>query len=160
CQLLEATVSLPDVAVDGDLKRALQVLTTQTEVLRLHFRGPASSAKRQTAEAVAAQTSSRLLIAVDIERALSAAPDIDQRLDQSLRLILREARFRGALLYFENVDVLLSEERAVLYRRFLKALNQASSTVILSGDKPLGGALRVYEVQFRIPDFVQRRSCW
>jgi len=133
----------------------LQVLTTQanTEALRLHFRGPASTAKRQTAEALAAQTQ---LIVVDIERALSIAPDFDQ----SLRLILREARFRPALLYFENVDVLLAEERAVTYRQFLQALNEAASTIIVSGEKPLGSSLRMYEVQFRVPDFVQRRNCW
>ena len=158
CELIDSNVSLADVPIDSDLKRALQFLTTQatTEALRLHFRGPASTAKRQTAEAVAGQTNSKLLIAVDVERALSVAPDFDQ----SLRLILREVRFRQAILYFENLDVLLSDERAVTYRQFLKALDQASSTIILSGEKPLGSALRIYEVQFRVPDFVQRRSCW
>jgi len=151
CELIDSTVSLSDVPIDGDLKRALQVLTTQsnTEALRLHFRGPASTAKRQTAEAVAGQ---KPLIVVDIEQ----VPDFDQ----SFRLILREARFRSAILYFENVDVLLNEERAVTYRQFLKTLNQASSTIILSGEKPLGSSLRAYEVEFRVPDFVQRRNCW
>jgi len=158
CQLIDSTVSLPDVPIDDELKRALQVLTTQTntESLRLHFRGPASTAKRQTAEALAAQTSSRLLIVADIEQALSVAPDFDQ----SLGLVLREARFRHALVYFENVDVLLSEERAVAYRQFLKAMNGAASTIIVSGEKPPGSSLRMYEVQFRVPDFAQRRNCW
>ena len=158
CQLVESTVSLPEVPIDSELKRALQVLTTQanTDALRLHFRGPASTAKRQTAEALAGETSSRLLIVVDIEQALSVAPDFDQ----SLTLVLREARFRHALLYFENVDVLLSEERAVTYRQFLKALNGAASTIVVSGEKPLGSSLRMYEVQFRVPDFTQRRNSW
>jgi len=155
CQLVESTVSLPEVPIDSELKRALQVLTTQEDI-RLHFRGPASTAKRQTAEALAGQTGSRLLIVVDIEQALPVAPDFDQ----SLRLILREARFRHAILYFENVDVLLSEERAVTYRQFLKALNGAASTIVMSGEKPLGSSLRMYEVQFRVPDFTQRRNSW
>ena len=155
CELIESAVSLPDVPIDSDLKRALQVLTTQVP-LKLHFRGPASGAKRQTAEAVAGQTSSKLLIVVDIEQALSVAPDFDQ----NLRLILREARFRDAILYFENVDVVLSEERAVTYRQFLNALNRSPSTIIVSGQKPLGSSLRAYDVQFRVPDFVQRRNCW
>lgn len=157
CQLIDSNRHLADVSIDADLKQALQVLTTQpTKSLRLHFRGPASTAKRQTAEAVAAQTSSNLLIVVDIERTLSVAPDFDQ----SLRLILREARFRHAIVLFENVDVLLNEERAVIYRQFINALEQASSAIILSGEKPLGSSLRIYEVVFRIPDFVQRRICW
>jgi AAA+ superfamily predicted ATPase len=155
CQLIDSTVSLSDVPIDNELKRALQVLTTQanTEALRLHFRGPANTAKRQTAEALAGQTSSRLLMVVDIEQALSVAPDFDQR----LRLVLREARFRNALLYFENVDALLNEERAVPYRQFLKAFNGTASTIIVSSEKPLG---RMYEVQFRVPDFAQRRNSW
>jgi hypothetical protein len=155
CQLIDSTVSLADVPVDSDLKRALQVLTAQanTEALRLHFRGPASTAKRQTAEALA---SSKSLIVVDIEHAVSVAHDFDQ----SLRLLLREARFRNALVYFENVDVLLNEDRAVTYRQFLKALNGTASTIIVSGDKPLSGSLRMYEVQFRVPDFAQRRESW
>ncbi len=158
CQLIHSTVSFADVPIDNDLKRALQVLTTRpnTEALRLHFRGPESTAKRQTAEAVAEQTSSRLLIVVDIERALSVATDFDQ----SLRLILREARFRHAILFFEHLDVLLNEDRAVTYRHFLKALEQASSAIILSGEKPLGSSLRIYEVDFRVPDFALRKSCW
>ena len=157
-QLIDSTVSLADVPIDDDLKRALQVLITQanTEALRLHFRGPASTAKRQTAEALAGQTSSKLLLVVDIERALSVAPDFDQ----SLSLILREARFRNAVLYFEHLDVLLNEGRAVTYRQFLKVLDQASSAIILSGEKPLAGSLRIYEVDFRVPDFAQRRTCW
>lgn len=155
CQLIDSTVSLLDVPIDSELKRALQVLTTKDSV-RLHFRGPANTAKRQTAEALAGQTISRLLIAVDIEQALSVAPDFEQ----SLRLILREARFRHALLYFENVDVLLNEERAVTHRQFLKALSGSASTIIVSGEKPLGSSLRMYEVQFRVPDFEQRRNCW
>jgi hypothetical protein len=158
CQLIDSTVSLSDVPIESDLKRALQVLITQanTEGLKLHFRGPASTAKRQTAEALAGQTSSKSLIVVDIEHALSVTSDFDQ----SLRLILREALFREALLYFENVDVLLNEERAIIYRQFLKALNQASTTIIVSGDKLLASSLRMYEVQFRVPDFARRRDSW
>lgn len=156
CQVIDSNVSLADVPIDGQIKRALQVLGTQanTQALRLHFRGPASTAKQQTAEAVAGQTSSRLLIVVDVERALSVAPQFDPT------LILREARFRQAVVYFEHFDVLLSEDRAVTYRQFLKALDQTSSAIILSGEKPLGSSLRIYEVQFRVPEFSQRRSCW
>lgn len=159
CQLVEANLSLADVTIDSDLKRALQVLTARgdTQPLRLHFRGPAGTPRRQTAEALAAQTSSRLLMFVDIEQSLEVAPHFDE----SLRLILREARRRQALLYFENVDVLLTEERAVNYRQLLNALDQTRNAIILSGGKPLGSsALRIYEANFPLPDFAQRRTCW
>ena len=159
CQLIDSSLSLADVPIDSDLKRALQVLSTRasTEPLRLHFRGPAGTPKRQTAEALAGQTISRLLILVDIEHALEVASDFEQ----SLRLILREARLRQALLYFENLDVLLTEERAVSYRRLLEGVNETSSAVILSGEKPLGSSsLRIYEANFLVPDFAQRRMCW
>jgi AAA+ superfamily predicted ATPase len=158
CQLIDSPLSLADVPIDSDLKRALQVHTTRasTRALRLHFRGPAGTPKRQTAEALAGQTNSRLLIVVDIEQALEVTTDFDQ----SLRMVLREARLRQALLYFENVDILLTEERAVSYRQLLTALNETSSAVIISSEKPLGSSLRIYEVEFLVPDFAQRRTCW
>jgi AAA+ superfamily predicted ATPase len=159
CQLVESNLSLADVPIDGQLKCALQVLTARwdTEPLRLHFKGPAGTPKRQTAEALAAQTSSRLLMFVDIEHALEVAPD----LDESLTLILREARMRQALLYFENVDLLLTEERAVHFRQLLGALSETSVAAILSGEKPLGSSsLRISEANFLLPDFAQRRTCW
>ena len=158
CQLIDSAINLADVPIENGLKRALHVLAkrSNTEPIRLHFRGPANTTKRQTAEAVAGQTNSRLLIVVDIERALAVASDFDQ----SLRLILREARISEATLFFENLDVLLNEDRAVIYRHFLETLAQASSVVILSGEKPPRGSLRMYEVQFRASDFTQRRSSW
>jgi SpoVK/Ycf46/Vps4 family AAA+-type ATPase len=106
-------------------------------------------------EALAALTSSKLLV-VDIEHALAVAPDFDQ----SLWLIIREARFHQALLYFENLDALLSEQRAVSCRWLFKAVNEASSTIILEGEKALDISTRIHEVYFLVPDFARRRTCW
>jgi AAA+ superfamily predicted ATPase len=155
CQLIDPTHSLSDVPIDSDLKRALQALITQAtkQGPRLYFRGPSGTARRQTAEALAGQAGSKLLT---VDLALAVAADFDR----SLRLILREAHFHQALVYFENLDVLLVEERAVTYRQFIKVLNDAAGITILSGEKSLGNSLRVYEANFRVPDFTERRTCW
>jgi SpoVK/Ycf46/Vps4 family AAA+-type ATPase len=157
CQLIDPVISLTDVPIDSDLKRALQILVAQasSQSLKLHFLGGRGTGKRQTAEALATQTNSKLLI-VDIEHALAVAADFGE----SLKLIFREARFRQALLYFDNLDVLLSEERALSSRQLFKAVNEFASPIILAGAKPLDGSTRIHEARFLVPDFTRRRTCW
>jgi SpoVK/Ycf46/Vps4 family AAA+-type ATPase len=157
CQLIEPAISLADVPISAELKRALQVLVTQpqNQSPRFCFHGQRGTGKRQTAEALSAQTNTGLLV-VDIEQALTSAPDFDQ----TLRLILREARFHHALVYFENVDVLGGMERDVSRKQLLKALDEDSGTTILAGEKPLKGLTNKFEVHFPVQDFAQRRTCW
>ena len=156
CQLIEPSVSLAEAPIDNDLKRALKTQFAQTNVrLKLHFLGGRGTGKRKTAEALAAQSKSRLLI-VDIEHALAATAD----LGETFGIILREARFRQALLYVKNVDVLLSEERTVACRQFFRAIDQDSATIILAGEKPLDSSKEVQEARFRVPEFARRRTYW
>jgi SpoVK/Ycf46/Vps4 family AAA+-type ATPase len=157
CQLIEPAISLADVPISADLKRALQALVAQArnQSLKIYFHGQRGTGKRQTAEALSAQMNVGLLV-VDIEHVLTSGPDFDQ----TLRLILREARFHHALLYLENVDVLTGTERAVSKRQLLKALDEDSSITILAGEKPLKSLTKIFEAHFPVQDFAQRRTCW
>ncbi|HEX8922385.1 MAG TPA: hypothetical protein VF766_12995, partial [Pyrinomonadaceae bacterium] len=127
CQLIDPAISLRDVPISADLKQALPKLVAQAREidgsLKLYFHGPRGASKRQTAEALAAEVNSRLLV-VELKDALSSKTDFDQ----TLSLIFREARFRNALLYFENLEA-LEEERAVQYRQFLKIVNAEQGVV-------------------------------
>jgi AAA+ superfamily predicted ATPase len=157
CQLIEPTIRLVEVPIDGDIKRALEILLTREgrPALKLQFVGERGTGKRKTAEALATQSNSRLLI-VDIEHALEATADPGE----TFKVILREARFRQALVYVENVDVLLSEDRSVIGRQFFTAVNEASTTIILAGEKALDSSTRVQQVRFLVPEFAPRKTYW
>ncbi|HEU4874754.1 MAG TPA: ATP-binding protein [Pyrinomonadaceae bacterium] len=157
CQLIEPTIPLAEVPIDVEIKRALEILPTQVsrQALKLHFVGERGTGKRKTAEALAGQSNSRLLI-VDMEHALAASSDPGE----TFTVILREAHFRDALLYVENLDALLSEDRTVVGRQFFTAVNEASTTIILAGEKPLDSSIRVRQVRFLVPEFPRRKMYW
>lgn len=160
-QLIDPNISLADIQTSMDLKRILQMLAerAQKESLNLYFHGPRGVGKRLAAEALAVQINSRLLV-VESEHMLALATDVAQ----TLKLVLREARFRNALLYVENFDALLSEERAVSYKQFLKALNKDKGMLILAGENPppaiAAGSMKLYKVHFPAQNFIERRRCW
>lgn len=155
CRLIDPVISLAEATIDGNLTRALQDQAAGGRALKLHFLGGRGTGKRQTAEALAAQGNLKLLV-VDIEHALAVAPD----LGECLSLILREARFRQALLYMENLDILLSEERTVTGRQFFKAVKEAAGTIVIAGEKQLDSSMRIQEVQFLVPESARRKTCW
>ena len=115
--------------------------------------------KRQAAEALAAETDSRLLV-VETKDALAIKADFDR----TLRSIFREARFRKSLLYFGDFDAILEEGRAIYYRQFLKVVNDAKGVIVLASAQPpdikIKSTLKMYEVHFPVQDFTQRRACW
>ena len=162
CHLIDPAVSLRDVSISTDLKQALSNLVVQSRdinlSLKLYFHGPRGAGKRQTAEALAAEMDSHLLV-VEIKDALSTKADFDQM----WKLIFREARFRKALLYFENFDA-LEEGQAVYYRQFLKIVNGEKGVIVLASAQPPGAnlksSLKMYEVHFPVQDFTQRKACW
>lgn len=163
CRLIDPTASLADAPVSIDLKRALPTLLAQSresgQAIKLYFHGPRGAGKQETAEALAAQMNSPLLI-VEIEQAILCAKDFDR----TLKLIFREARFRQALLYLENFDALLEEERATPYRQFLKIVNEERGAIVLASEKPPTArceySIKTYKVHFPVQDFQQRRACW
>lgn len=160
-QLIAPIISLKDAQLSLDRKPSLQALVARArnESLSIYFHGPRGAGKRQAAEALAVHLNSRLLL-VQMDSMLALASGVAQ----SIKLVLREARFRNAILYVENFDALLSEEREVAYRQFLNALDNHRGILILAGKKPPAqkavGSTKFYEVHFPAQDFAQRRACW
>ena len=163
CQLVQPTASLAGLTVSEEVKRALPVLMAQAQKsdksLKLYFQGPQGVRRRQAAEALAQKSESPLLV-VDVAGALAASTDFGQL----LKLIFREARLQGALLYLDGMDALLEAERAQSYKQLLAALREAGGVTIMAGESPLGktaqAAGQVLTVSFPRPDFTARRASW
>lgn len=138
--------------------RALQAREDQ-QPLRLYFRGPAGSGKRQAAEALAAALDLPLLV-VDLARAL--VTDLD--FPDALRLAFRHAWFNDTLLYLEGVDALRHESRHLYLRDLVQRLTGDAGTTILSGTEPWLPTGRVptgvITISFSSTTFGQRRACW
>jgi SpoVK/Ycf46/Vps4 family AAA+-type ATPase len=127
--------------------------------LTLYFHGPRGAGKRDAAEALAGEVGAPLLVA-DLGRALARSRDFEQ----ALKLLFREAWFRGAVLYLSSLDVLRKDERSLEYEQLLDALVEDEGITILSGTQPWAplrdDAIGVVSVPFSVPDFRERRAWW
>ncbi|MEG4854344.1 ATP-binding protein [Microcoleus sp. B5-D4] len=127
--------------------------------MRLYFQGSDRALARRTAEAIAAEVQTFLLI-VDFARIITAKVDFEP----TLNLILRQAWFDNALLYLDRVEVLQEEEHAILYQDLLNAIAQTQGLTILAGKQPwkpgTEGVLGIVTIPFTVPDFAQRRLEW
>ncbi len=87
-----AFFELSDLPLEPETRRALPVVTTTADALRLRlaFHGPRDAGQHATAIALAAEAGMRLL-AVDLERALDAGSPVDE----VVAVAFREARFHG-----------------------------------------------------------------
>jgi hypothetical protein len=163
CELIEPAARLEELPVEGETKRALSRLAAlwceAGRPLKLHFHGPRGANKRRAAEAMAAEAGARLL-SIDLTRLHDPAG-----FGQTLRLALREAEMRGAILYAEGLDALRADDRAAHAKQLAEALGACGGCVILAGEQEglagvLRGSLRVIDVPFGTQDFAQRRACW
>jgi SpoVK/Ycf46/Vps4 family AAA+-type ATPase len=164
-RLIKPTISLDDLALSGDLQRALSALVLQARKaclpLRLYFHGPPGVGKRRTAEALAGESSMPFL-SVNLSEAASAGSNFELE----LKLIFREAWFQDALLYLGNLEALRDNERAIQY--LSTVLAGSRGIVILSGTQkrlPVPMTQRtemadVVAVPFPMPAFAQRRLHW
>jgi ATP-dependent 26S proteasome regulatory subunit len=161
-RLIEPTLFLDDLCLDNDTKQLLRTITAQARAehraMRLYFHGLHPVSKFQVGEALAREIGTRLLL-FDVQRLLGSPSDFAQTCSR----LFREAWFKDAVLYIENVDSLRREERAGEYRLLLDALTDGAGITILSGAEPWAPAPRplgVVPVSFLMPNSSERRNCW
>lgn len=160
CRLVTPVISLEDLQLGSEIKRALPFLLKHAQEGWSHifyFHGRRGTGRRRMAEALASQTGSALLT-VDLAYALT--PEAD--LDEIVKLVCREARLRKAILYLDDFDPITEDPR---HKRFLKLLGeQLESVAVIAGARPwssLAGELKgVVVVPFPVPTFAERRTCW
>ena len=163
CERVGPAVSVDELPLSADMKRALPALIFQAkearQPLRLYFQGPHGTGKRRAAEALAGAVGRPLLV-MDLARALAA----NMEFDQLLKVLFREAWLEDAILYLDGLDALRGDERIFPYQRLLDVLGEYAVITILAGTQPWvptgRSPLGVITVPFSIPDFALRRACW
>ena len=163
CEMVGPAVSVDELPLSADMKRALPGLMVQAkearQPLRLYFQGPHGTGKRRAAEALAGAVGRPLLV-MDLARALAA----NMEFDQLVKVLFREAWLQDAIVYLDGLDALRGDDRIIPYQRLLDALGEYAAITILAGTRPWvptgRSPLGVITVPFSIPDFALRRACW
>lgn len=165
CRLVKSTISLDELVLSVETRHALAALLTKAreecQPLRLHFYGPHGTGKRSIAEALAGVLNMPLLV-VDLREAFNTSSNFEL----VLKLVFREAWYKDALLYLDNLEALGTDELAI--QRLVAALASSKGIIILSGMQsriPTAMANRrnmvdVIAVPFPIPSFTARRLHW
>jgi AAA+ superfamily predicted ATPase len=149
--------------VDQSLPLHIQRLKELPQPLRFYFSGPSMSDKRRAAEALACELGVPLLM-IDLARALAAEMDFERL----LKLVFREAAFRNAVLYLDDLESLRADGHALHYRLLLSSLAEYDGISIVTGHQawlqslPSSGSspAGIINTHFSIPDFERRRECW
>jgi AAA+ superfamily predicted ATPase len=162
CQLIHPTISLNDLYLNAEVKQALATLTIEDwqaqKPLHFYFQGTDRVSKHLTAEALAAAIQAPLLSAD-----LTKIADNKTNFALTLNSVFREAWFQNAVIYLDGLDA-LSSDRAMLEEDLMRAIGQHERITILAGIQPLipnhAVSVETITVEFPIPDFAQRRTCW
>ncbi|NJK65806.1 MAG: ATP-binding protein [Microcoleus sp. CSU_2_2] len=162
CQLIHPTTSLNDLYLNAEIEQALTTLVSEDwqvqKPLQLYFQGVDRASKHLAAEALAATINAPLLSAD-----LAKIADNKANFARILNSICREAWFQNALLYLDGLDA-LPNDLTMLYEDLMGAIAQHKSITILAGIQPLiptaAVTIEMITVQFPIPNFAQRRTCW
>jgi ATPase family associated with various cellular activities (AAA) len=163
CELMDADGEWDSIQLDLEAKQNLLGLVDHArmarEPLHLNFCGPRGSGKRDAAQALARTVGMRLLVA-DLARARSS----DSGFAQLLRILFREAWFRDATLYLENLHSLREEDQSEAWTALLATLAKDRGITILAGTQPRGSSGgtpgRMIVVPFPTLDRTQREACW
>ncbi|MBD2420201.1 ATP-binding protein [Anabaena cylindrica FACHB-243] len=163
CQLITPKLNLDQLPLKFEIKQGLiSVITTNSQAglpLNLYFPGEDTSGKRHTAEAITKSLRVPLLIA-ELARIAEAKAEFTT----NIKLLFREALFKNALLYIEDLDVLQTKENAILYDSFIQQLKAYPIVTIIAGVKAgvntATKAIEVMTIPFVMPNFEQRRFYW
>jgi hypothetical protein len=127
--------------------------------LCLQFQGVRGAGQFEAAEALAACLGAPLL-AFDLD----SAPAADAEFEAVLKVLLREARFRDAVLYLEPLDALTGTDRSAASRHLRATLADQGGVTVLAGASawapPGGGRLGVLTIPFPVPESPARGVLW
>lgn len=118
---------------------------------RVVFQGTPDCGQREMAETLAAQRGQSLLIAD-----MSACTEHDT--GEWIRLLVREAWMRNAVLYLDHMDMLLSSER--IHTALAQSLNEHDGLTIFSITQPQSLPDGALMIPFAVPDYIERRRLW
>jgi AAA+ superfamily predicted ATPase len=144
----------------GGLSSLVAVHQREGERLCLYFQGPYGAAKRSTAEALAAQLGRNLLV-VHTEQMASA----NQDWPSMAQILHRDATLENAVMYWENFDALLTDERRAIGLHLFEELRERVDLLFLGGEtewKPANASnhASLICVEFARPAYHDRLTLW
>ncbi|NJM59593.1 MAG: AAA family ATPase [Oscillatoriales cyanobacterium RU_3_3] len=158
--------SLKDVKwvlyLNPEIEQALVTLVSEDwqaqKPLQFYFQGVDRASKHLAAEALAATIGAPLLSAD-----LAKIAENKANFAGNLNSIFLEAWFQNALVYLDGWDASI-DDKTMLYADLMGAIAQHKGIIILAEIQPLipdaAASIEMITVQFPIPDFAQRRTCW
>lgn len=158
------SIQFSDLAMRDKFKRRLQLLAQKAQnesPAIFYFQGPYGVGKRATAEAICHELGVALLV-VDGERLLSSD---DPEFGTALGLVMREARLRGAILYWKGIDTLLTDEKRAWREELLLEIASQRGIGILAGNtiwEPADAlhGLPLLRIEFPDPTYAERVELW
>jgi SpoVK/Ycf46/Vps4 family AAA+-type ATPase len=152
------------IAPDGVTRQLTQIIEhvrDDGEDLLLYLHGPSGVGRRTVAEACCAELGYRLLV---VDGGWLAGRDEDE-LRSQVRLIDREARLQGALLYWKDFDRLVTPDRRALLDAVLPVLDAHPGPTFLSGEAvwdPGDAVARVAFLRLELPPpgYAERHRLW
>jgi SpoVK/Ycf46/Vps4 family AAA+-type ATPase len=160
CELVPPGANPAATHADPATASALKALTEPARAARrpliLYFHGPVGTVRRRAAEALARSLTAPLLV-VDLGQALARA----EPWGRTVAVLFQQARLDAALLYFDGIDALDSEERRRERRALLRAAAEGGVVVILAGQRtPSRDTAGAVAIAFEVARFEGRRAQW
>src|SRR5262245_50362412 len=125
CELTSPDTRLDEVPLSAETRESLRAVVPDLDALRVYLRGRPGSGRRRVAQALAAETGTRLLV---VELARIPADEFARL----VRLALREGELHEAPVYLEGADEVRDEDLGPLAR----ALAKHRGAAILAGSRP------------------------
>ncbi|WP_435158787.1 AAA family ATPase [Haladaptatus sp. DFWS20] len=133
----------------------------QSSPLMTCFSGPTGAGKKATALELCAETDATLL-GVDVEAL------VQQDVPETIRLLEREARLTGSLLYFDGWSELTGTPNTeVDPESFLRQIDSIDGDVFLAGREPLPAHFylhleshELHSINFPVPSYEERKELW
>jgi AAA+ superfamily predicted ATPase len=121
-----------------------------------HLEGPPTGEKETAASRLAAQLKVPLLTA-DLGRIAAVPGDVESTLDAALR----EAQLRNAVLFLDDLDALLSPDRAPAAEALRFRLDRSHHIVVAAGERACSARFPTLTVvPVAEPGFHERRAVW
>lgn len=153
----------PDLAVRDHerLSALVRQDATNGQGVFFYFHGPRGVGKRELAGALSG-TVERRLLRVDLGRMLGLQ---EPGLDELLTQIKRELLLQDALLYLQDMDALLAEDRVESLRQCLESVNGIDSIVFMGGERHWVPSQDLQERSFvsfalPLPEYDARLKVW
>ena len=154
-----------DDTVPDSLKQWLILWTSQPtkdqDYPLLYFQGSNGIGKQRSAAAICQELKLTLQV-VDAAQLLKVQ---DVTFETAVRLLLRDALFKEAALYWHNFDLLLQEDNQPGYQALFSELETYRGLVFLAGERVWEPADGVYErpflrIEFLHPTYNERQRWW